>query len=53
MPINQKRFDELDTMKYADLKKMGGKLGLKYLEMRVKKPILINNIIAKEDKWPI
>ena len=42
------RHEELDKLKYQELKTIGAKVGLVFKELAVKKPILINKIVDKE-----
>ena len=42
------RYQELEKMKYNDLKKHGAEIGLEFKNMMVKTPMLIETIIEKE-----
>ena len=46
--VETNRHQELMKVKYGDLKKMGGKLGMSFKELQGVKLLLIDRIVAKE-----
>ena len=46
--VKTNRHQELDNLKYGDLKKMGGKMGMSFKELQGTKEVLIDKIVTNE-----